>query len=208
LKRLIIISLISIPILANSQSKDFRLWVGANATKTFDKKYIVNVGTQARFDQNATNLYRYLIQTRLQYKPTKYYKVGLNYRFSDWGITNTNRIDLDNFLRHSVDKETMELRVRLQREFGLNTTLEDRIRFRFAYTHKFSKRLNVYGKAEYFYSSRFNLQTWDMQRYTAGTRFRVALGHFFNVFYRYEFEQNVEAPEHRFVFGTMYNFKF
>jgi len=162
-------------------------------------------GTQARFNQNATSMYRYLLQGKFQYKASKMYKVGVNYRFSDWNVTNIHRIDIDNFLSHSINKEGFQVRLRIQREFGFNTRLEDRFRVRLRYQHKFSKRFLVYGKAEYFYSKRYNLSAFDLQRYTVGTKFRVALGHFFDVFYRYEFQTNREAPDKRFVFGVMYN---
>lgn len=208
MKKIVFISLFLLPFVAISQNQDFRLWLGANASKTFNKKYTVIGGAQARLNQNATQVYRYLFQGKFQYKVSKMYKVGLNYRFSDWNITNTSRIDLDNFFRYEWNKENFQIRLRFQREFGLQTTLENRIRVRFRYQHEFSKRLLVYGKTEYFYSNRYNLSAFDLQRYTVGTKFRVALGHFFDVFYRYEFQTNVEAPDQRFVTGIIYNFQF
>ena len=170
-------------------------------------KLSINGNLQARFRDNSTQMYRNIGEIGLRYRFGGLYSLGGSYRISDWGFTNTQRLDIDNFFNHKINKERIGLRIKFTQKFGFNTSLESRLRFRIGYKHVFSKRMNLFVRAEYFYTNNFRYSNWDKQRYTVGTKFRLALKNFVTVFGRYEFEQNVENPFQRYIIGVAYNFE-
>jgi hypothetical protein len=208
-KFFVILFLAPLSLLAQDEvPSDFAMWYSARASTDLKKDFDLGVRFDVRMRDNATSVYRYFGNLSLGYSPLKYWKATLHYRYSDWAITTTHRIDLDNTFQYEIEKESFDARLRLQREFGLGQQLQDRLRIRLRYQHVWSKRFRVFGSAEYFYTKQYNFNNWNQQRYTVGTRFRVALGHFITLFVRYEDRFNVESPRRRYIGGITYEFKY
>ena len=208
----LIISLILLGLLndAFSQKDDFKLWLGAEASKEIFKNTELSGRIQNRFGNNLQSTEKIFGELGLGYKVTDFYSTGLKYRVSDFDYIApiSHRIDFDNSFEYERFNDKIDVRIRLQHRFLANSSLgKNRARIRFGFTHKFSKKFKVYAKAEYFYTSFYRYQNWDQQRYTAGTMLRVYKAHFVDLFYRFQNEFNVENPHREYILGIGYVLK-
>lgn len=191
-----------------AQNQIMRYWLGAGVNKSINKKLDIGVSAQSRYNQSTGSIYRNYIQGEAAYELLDNYKTGLSYRYSFTPYESSHRIMFDNKVSHKINKEHFDVRLRFQREYFLNFLIEDRIRVRLGYKHKFDKRLSVYGTAEYFYTNTNRYSNFNLQRYTVGSKIRLTLKHFVTVFYRFESQFNVERPNQRVVLGANYSFEF
>jgi hypothetical protein len=187
-----------------SQNDDFGVWAGFKVSKKWDKNWGVFMETQTRFNQNATDLKSVFIQGGINYKFTKWYKLGFAYRFTNFGEISTNRIDLDNEFKHKWKKNTFEIRFKYQKTLVANDLKGNRFRIRFKYIYKINKKFKPYVKAQYFYTQAYDFKGWHQQRYSLGILIKLKKRNYLDVFYNYDFEYNVKRPDRRFVFGVKY----
>ena len=187
-----------------SQNQDFGVWAGVKVNKEIGKKAKAFGEIQGRFNQNATDWRSAYFQTGVSYKFAKWYKLGVVYRYTNYGEFDANRFDIDNIFKHKIEKNTFEIRLKYQKSFVTNKIKGDRFRVRFKYVFKVNKKFKPYLKAQYFYSKTYKYSNWNQQRYSIGAVIRLKKKNFVDVFYNYEFEHNVANPSTQFVLGVKY----
>lgn len=187
-----------------AQNQDFGIWAGVKVSKKWNKKWSAFGEVQTRLFQNATSIRSAYFQGGVNYKFAKWYKLGVVYRYTDFGEIETNRFDIDNEFRHKVKKNIFEIRLKYQKTIVTNDLKGNRYRVRFKYSYKINKKLKPYVKAQYFYTQAYDFNGWHQQRYTLGTLIRIRKRNFIDLFYNYDFEFNVRRPEERFIVGIKY----
>lgn len=191
-----------------SQSQDFGVWAGLKVTKGITKKAKAFGEIQGRFNQNATDWQSAYFQTGVSYKFAKWYKLGVVYRYSNYGEFDANRFDIDNEFKYKIENSTFEVRLKYQKSFVTNKIKGDRFRIRFKYVFKVNKKFKPYLKAQYFYSHTYKFSNWNQQRYSVGAVVRIAKKNYVDVFFNYEFECNVSHPQTQYVLGVKYKLDF
>ena len=187
-----------------SQNQDFGIWTGIKVSKEISKKGSAFGEIQGRFNQNASKRKSTYLQTGVNYKFTKWYKLGLVYRYTNYGEYDANRFDIDNSFKYKLKKNTFEIRLKYQKSFVTSKIKGNRFRIRFKYILKVNKKFIPYLKAQYFYSNTYNYNNWNQQRYTIGTVIRIKKKNYVDVFYNYEFEHNVANPLTQYVLRVKY----
>tara|TARA_R110002050_G_scaffold109799_1_gene221424 strand:+ start:161286 stop:161921 length:636 start_codon:yes stop_codon:yes gene_type:complete len=187
-----------------AQNQDFGIWTGVKVSKQIGKKFKTFGEVQGRFYQNATTWQSAFFQTGGSYKFAKWYKLGITYRYTNYGEGNANRFDIDNVFKYKIEKNTFEIRLKYQKSFVTNKIKGNRFRIRFKYEYKVNKKFIPYIKAQYFYSQTYNFNNWNQQRYTLGAVIKVAKKNYIDLFYNYEFEYNVNRPQAQYTLGLKY----
>lgn len=187
-----------------AQNQDFGVWTGVKISKKWNKKWGAFGEVQTRLFQNATALRSAYFQGGANYKFAKWYKLGVVYRYTDFGEVETNRLDLDNEFSYKLKKNVFEVRLKYQKTFVTNDLKGNRYRIRLKYSYKINKKLKPYVKAQYFYTQAYNFNGWHQQRYTMGALIRIRKRNYIDLFYNYDFEFNVRRPEERFIVGLKY----
>jgi hypothetical protein len=187
-----------------SQNQDFGIWAGIKVSKEINKKAKAFGEIQGRFNQNATDWRSAYFQTGVSYKFAKWYKLGVVYRYTNYGEYDANRFDIDNNFKYKMNRNTFEIRLKYQKSIVTNTIKGDRFRVRFKYIFKVNKKFKPYLKAQYFYSKTYKYSNWNQQRYTVGAVIRLKNKNYVDLFYNYEFEYNVANPLTQFILGVKY----
>ena len=82
MKKLLSILLLCATLLpAFAQSDDFGLWTSLGAQKDISKRWSVNLGTEARFEDNVSKVTRMGLNFGITYKPIKYLRIGAGYAY-------------------------------------------------------------------------------------------------------------------------------
>ena len=194
--------------LAVGQNQDFGIWTGVKVSKSFAKKVKTFGEFQARFDQNSTQLKSTYLQAGVGYKFTKWYQLGLVYRFSSFSEFNVNRFDINNDFEYKNGDNSLQLRLKFQKSLVTHKIKGDRFRIRLKYSYKVNKKFKPYAKMQFFYTHLYDYKGWNQQRYGLGALIRIKKKNYIDVFYNYEFEFNVAHPQKQYVVGLKYKLKY
>lgn len=190
-----------------AQQKDFQLWSNAGMSKEFNKKFTLGGEFNTRFNQNVSSIDNYFVDLSAKYKVSDWYKPGITYRLR-WAndARFRQRLDIDNTFRVKLNDERFYFRVKAQREFENSARGDDALRLRLKYSHEFGKKVKGYAAGEYFYSWRYTdgVRAWTRQRYTGGLEFEFKKKNFIDVYYRYQFDTNLPAPDQDYIIGIGY----
>lgn len=186
------------------QNKDFGFWTGLKVSKALNKDWKTFAEIQSRFSQNGSHWRSIFVQGGVNRDFSKWYNLGTVYRYTQFGDFDVHRLDIDNSFKYKVHKNTFELRLKYQNSWVTHKVKGQRFRVRFKYRLKLNKKWKPYFKAQYFYSRKYDYQGWNQQRYTVGVVARVAKKNYLDVFYTYQFEQNVSYPSQDYILGLKY----
>jgi hypothetical protein len=204
------------------ESRDFGLWgtlaYGADLTDNID----LSIEQEVRMEQNATKAGVIFTSLGLDYRLTRKFQAGLNYRFilndrADGSYGHRHRIMVDLQVREQYQQWTFAYRARGQsevrtvnytNEFGFSPTADLRNTFKTVY--QLNRQYEVYFS--------FDLRVlWrdaripeyrgvDRLRYRLGTDILVRRDQSFGIFIQHQRELNVAEREVEFMIGLEYKF--
>lgn len=196
---------------AFAQQQDFRLWTSLSQEVNLGKNVELQLGQQARFNNNVVQLERHFYDVGLNFKLGDVYRLSPGYRFTDGLEEIGHRIQIDQSLNHNLpNKWWLKQRLRLQWNLDQPIYVTDyRIRYQFKLVKKFRKDFYLYTEPELFYRHRFNFQDFYQYRLEGGMKLEMGKGDWaaLDLFYIFEEEFNIEAPlrSHILGFGLSFN---
>lgn len=188
---------------------DLGMWGGIAIEKEISKRFEFQAEEEIRLKNNITEVNSLLTELGFTYKPNKYYRLGLSYRFTYYTDGSLgNRLTLSNEARYKVEDVSFTYRLNLQQDFNTQDPIEYKIRNRLGIDYKINKHWEIGTAAELFYSFYYNRNVLDQYRLKWG------FDHNFNKHHRLGFtlvfqqEFNVANPDSDLILATKYKYSF
>jgi hypothetical protein len=206
---------------AKAQDSDLGSWL----TFSVDKGIVGNLG--ASFDQelrlkdNLTKINLLYTNIGVNYKFTKWFKLGLIYRFIDkhksdgsWGLR--NRYYADFIFKVKPGKFVLGYRARFQEEFrgygyasDMGDVPEVYLRNLFKIGYKLNDKFTPYAGTELrwqFQNPRIPYHNgFDRSRFFAGTDYEIGDMQTFGAYFLFQKEWNVADPQTLYIIGLEYS---
>lgn len=219
---LCVICICTISDSANAQQVDFWQWNTVSIDKSISKKFSVGFDEEVRFFRNASQLNLLYTNIGGSYKPNKFIKVSLVYRFlqkrqDDNSYSFRHRVFLDLAFKYKVKIVSFTYRSRLQSQVrDLHSSEKGYIpenywRSKFDFKFDLKKRYSPYLSAEF----RYQFANWRIKeannqfnrgRYYAGFDYKLGTVVTFGLYYMLQWEFNLNDPERDHVLGTALSF--
>lgn len=219
-------SLISLPLCAMADDKDFATDLGLGIEKGITKHWDVSLEEDLRLNNNDHNLDRWgsALSTSYEVLP-KWLKVSAEYDFlADWNgygkdyFTYRHRWSIGAGVKHNAFVKRLDLsfKAKFQQTFRTETyksyawNPKDYLRMKVGIDYKIKKTpFSPYLQAEMFYSlNNDEGNTIDNMRYTGGVTYKISKHHSIDVAFQIDNAMNVADPEDRYMLCAFYHYKF
>jgi long-subunit fatty acid transport protein len=207
----IVVILILLPFISNAQVvSDAKQWTSISVSKKINK-FKFSLGEDIRFDENISHLDKFFTELGAQYKITKGFYVGLNYRYSrnnDYETSNYNmyhRIDFALTYKVKLDKFRFSFRTKFQTKKDLpeenNPTFN---RNKFTINYKLDNPITPFVSYEFYYQ--FNDEKIiNRSRISLGSKYAINDNNTIKLFYLYENRFNTRNLRHNHIWGVSYS---
>jgi long-subunit fatty acid transport protein len=216
----IIICLMMITVQGKAQHSDFWQWNTISIEKKFGERVGVGLDEEIRLYDNATRLYLTFTNVGATYKFAKWFKMGLNYRFTqktrdDMPVSYRHRVLVDAMFKYSPKPLTFQYRARYQSQIrdyftsSDGTVPEQYLRHKVDIKLDMGRRLTPFIAAEFRYQFNNNRlmeanNAFDRGRYYAGVDYELNKNSSFGAYYMIQKEFNINDPETDYVLGLSY----
>ncbi|MDC3209423.1 DUF2490 domain-containing protein [Chitinophagales bacterium] len=185
------------------------LWSGITVEKKINKQFEFKFEEEIRLKDNLSKLNSLLTETGFTYKPNKFYRLGLIYRFTYY--TNGsfgNRLALSNQFCYKIEDITLSYRFNVQQDFNSKDPIEYKIRNKLRVDYKFNKHWEIGIGGELFYSFYYNRNILDRYRLSFGANHSLNKHHRVGASIMFQQEINTANPDTDVVFGIKYKYSF
>lgn len=207
---ILLIVLISSTSIAQEVVNDIQSRISAGLSYKLNKKWKVSLAPEVRFDESFS-VDRFLIETKLRYKPIKILSLGVNYRF----VVNYRDVKETQYLNRLGVSATIKKKIkRFEPAFRLlySNYADDEITNKKFLRYKFSLSYNIPDckltpkiAAEIFHQLGDNSSLYKM-RYTAGVDYKLNKKNYIGL--RYKFDYYEYEYRNRHIIAVGYEFKF
>lgn len=204
-----------------AQVSDFQLRTGLQLSGNVSKKTRWRVETESRFENNASQLDRILIEPTIAYRFQKFMSVGGGYRWTlkfdnETNNVQQNRVHGDVAFHHKIKSLEFKFRTRVQYDLK---NLNQNQNFNFNdlyYRHALSMDYNIFGSRftpsasiELFHNID-NTKSYRIEkyRYTASVDYRLTRNASLSAFYMIDDEVNVKKPKTYHIIGCSVGYRF
>jgi len=209
-KRLIYI-LLFLPFINNAQVvSDAKLWTGISISKKV-KDFEFSFAQELRFDENAAHLGKVFSEVGAEYKLTKGFYAGLNYRFNrnnnyaNETFELLHRIDFGLSYKKKINKFRVSLRTKFQtKSASVNENNPTVLRNKLAVKYKLNKKILPFIAYEFYYQLN-NENVINRARFVLGSTLKITSESAIKLFYMFENKFNVKNLKHNHVYGLSYS---
>lgn len=206
----IIIILLSLPFIANSQVvSDARLWTAISINKKIDK-FEFSFSEEFRLDENISHIDKVFSELGASYEVLKNFDISFNYRFSrenDYETGNydlSSRIDLGLSYKYKINDFRISNRLKYQTEnanpYENNPTY---LRNKLTTSYKIND-IAPFISYEFFYQ--FNDEhVINRTRLSIGSKYKLNKNNAIKVFYIFENKFNTTRLKHSHIYGINYS---
>lgn len=207
-------------ISTRAQHSDFWQWSTISVEKKLSSKLTAGLDEEIRFWDNSTRLYLTFTNVGVNYKFAKWFKMGLNYRFTqktrdDMPMSLRHRVLVDAMFKYSLKPVTFQYRARYQSQVRDYFTSPDGripeqyLRHKLDVKFDLGRRLTPFIAAEFRYQFNNNRliegnNAFDRGRYYVGAEYELNKTNSIGAFYMVQKEFNINDPETDYVLGLTY----
>jgi len=203
-----------------SHAQDAGFWLSVNAEKKITQALSVSLSEEFRLNENMNEFGTFFTDAGLTYKINKYLRISANYRFIckrrlDDSYSNRHRYYFDLTVRKKFKPVTLSLRTRFQSQYADIFSSEDGkipayyLRDKLTIKYDAGKHIQPYFYAEIYTPLKHPYDVFiDKTRYCAGFEYEINRMNTIDVFYLFQKEYNVKAPETDYVIGLGYYLSF
>jgi len=209
-KNFILIFFLSPLFLSAQVVSDAKLWAGISVNKSFND-LTISFTEEMRLDENISHIDKILSEIGAQYKITKGFYIGLNYRYSrdnDYETKNydmKHRIDFGLTYKRKLNDFRFSFRTKIQSKSALpNENNPTFSRNKFALKYKLNKKVIPFIAYEFYYQ--FNDQkVINRTRYSLGTSYKINSNNALKLFYLFETRFNTRNLKYNHIYGISYS---
>jgi hypothetical protein len=221
MRRLLLIALACLLAAPAGAASDFQLWTAAGLEARLAKRWRLELDQHLRFDQDASAVASVMPELAVTFRPLKYLRLGLGYRFvaepiesqEDTYTETWHRLFADVRLRFKLAPVTLRYRLRFEEEFGWPWTKEEELTLKHTVRNLLGVEAEVTPWLTPFLSGELFVRIDDPDgalhkwRLTAGLDFTLE-GHTLSLFYRLEDRLDDPAEPSAHILGTGYHYAF
>lgn len=201
------------PFISFSQENDFGVWSGIDAKKKLSRNWKMNLTEEFRTKENSNSIDQFFTEAGAAYKPSKYYKLWVGYRFSqkqkfDLSYSIRHRVMTDGHLFYDLSLFKFSYRLRFQNQFSdvysdaKGNVPENTIRHRLQVQFENGKRFIPGVSAEYFYNApAISDLSLSRKRFKVFIDYELNKKISFGSFYQFQNQWDNSLPVNDFVFG-------
>jgi len=200
-----------LPLFTNAQVvSDAKLWTGISVSKKIND-FEFSFSEELRFDENINHIDKVFSEIGAQYKITKHFFVGINYRFNrdnDYETPNYNirhRIDLAIGYKHKINNFRLSFRTKIQTKNALSEENSPTFsRNKFAVKYKMDNDFTPFISFEFYYQFN-NENIINRNRLALGSSYKINKNNAIKLFYMFENKFNVKNLKRNHVYGLSYS---
>lgn len=191
-----------------AQHTDGAGWVSVGISFEIINDLTCDIGEEMRYNFSVGDLYQLNTNIGLDYKFSKRFKAGVEYRYSVREVQNISRVAASFGYKEELQDLTLSLRSKLQYSFIPDASEGTAFRNKIGAKYKINKDFSPYISAELFYSLSNEINQFDNFRSEAGISYGPNKHNEFNLSYLFDKEFNVNKPEtmHIGSLGYVYTF--
>jgi len=178
------------------------VWLGLDLKYKFSKKIDLNFCPQWRSVISPPQFGSLLLEAGLDYSVAKNLTASAFYRYDIKPDAVQQRVYLDLSGQHKfIKKISTELRIRIQRQFGLNKIPVNYLRPKLSIKYKLSKKVSPFISGELFYHLYYKGNEFDNFRFQAGVNWDLKHSMSLKTYYLLDSEFNVYASGRQHIAG-------
>ena len=180
-------------------------WNGLDLKYKVSKKIDLNFCPQLRSVLSPPQFGSLLLETGLDYSVAKNLAVSAFYRYDIKPIASQHRVYFDVSGQHKFNKKiSSELRLRIQRQFGLNKLPDNYLRPKLSIKYKLSKKISPFISGELFFHIYYKGNEFDNFRFQAGVNWDLKHSMSLKTYYLLDSEFNVYASGRQHIAGITF----